>query len=288
MKITKALFPVAGLGTRTLPATKALAKEMLPLVDKPVIQYAVEEAISAGIKEMIFITAASKKILRQHFSRDIPLECELKERGESKLLSIIRNVLPEGVSCQYVVQEAPLGLGHAVLCAQSLVAGEPFAVLLADDLVFNEGRSCLQQMMDMYTEHGASVIAVQNVAREDTGKYGIVQTDNADNIKMRSVIEKPQPGAAPSTLAIVGRYILTPQIMALLAHTPRGAGNEIQLTDAIAELLSDEDVYVCEFEGRRSDCGSILGYMQANVEYALRHEGIGADFRDFLRQLDGK
>lgn len=288
MALPKAVFPVAGLGTRTLPATKALAKEMLPLVDKPVIQYAVEEAISAGIKEMIFVTAASKQIIENHFSQDLPLERALAERGEAGLLHSVQNLLPDDVACQYVVQEAPLGLGHAVLCAKELVGDEPFAVLLPDDLIFHHGQSCLQQMLALYQTVGASVIAVKNVARRDTSKYGIVEIDDSDaeHKKLKSVVEKPAPAVAPSTLAIVGRYILTPRIMALLAHTGRGAGNEIQLTDAIAALLREEEIYLCEFVGERSDCGSILGYMQATVEYAIRHKQIGADFRDFLRGLD--
>ena len=287
MKISKAVFPVAGLGSRTLPATKVLAKEMLALVDRPIIQYAVEEALSAGIKELIFVTAETKKIIRDHFQPNVLLEKELALRGKQELLEIVRNIPPEGTNCRYVIQHEPLGLGHAVLCAKPLVGDEPFAVILPDDLIYHDARTCLQQMVEIYREKNASVIAVENVALEEVSRYGIVETsEGADGMKkMKSVVEKPTLEEAPSTLAVVGRYIFTPGIMSLLETTPRGAGNEIQLTDAIAALVAEEDVYLCEFEGRRSDCGSILGYMKANVEYALRHEAIGAEFRSYLNDL---
>ena len=286
-KITKAVFPVAGLGTRTLPATKVLAKEMLTLVDRPLIQHAVEEALSAGIRELIFVTAEEKKIIQDHFQANMKLERELERRGKQELLEVVRNIPPHGTNCHYVIQPEPLGLGHAVLCARPLVGDEPFAVILPDDLIHNSGRTCLQQMMEIYREKNAGVVAVENVAREQVSRYGIVETgtDAGGAKKMKSVVEKPAPEEAPSTLAVVGRYIFTPEIMPLLETTPRGAGNEIQLTDAIAALIGKEDIYLCEFQGRRYDCGSILGLMEANVEYALRHEAIGAEFHAYLKGL---
>ena len=286
-KINKAVFPVAGLGTRALPATKVLAKEMLPLVDRPIIQYAVEEALSAGITELIFVTAPGKQIIREHFQPNPGLERELAQRGKQELLDAVRNIPPSGTACHYVIQSEPLGLGHAVLCARALVGDEPFAVILPDDLVQHPETTCLQQLLALYQQQNASVVAVGNVAREQVSRYGIVETvhDSAGAVKMKSIVEKPAPETAPSTLAVVGRYIFTPAIMALLETTPGGAGNEIQLTDAIAALLSEEDVYLCEFQGRRYDCGSIPGYMQANVEYALRHKVIGAEFQACLKEL---
>ena len=286
-RINKAVFPVAGLGTRTLPATKVLGKEMLTLVDRPIIQHAVEDALSAGITELIFVTADSKQIIRDHFRPDPGLEQELAQRGKQELLERVKNILPPGISCDYVLQHAPLGLGHAVLCARSLVGDEPFAVILPDDLVYHEEQTCLQQMMDVYRETDSNVVAVENVPREQVSRYGIVETtgDPGGAVRMKSVVEKPAPDEAPSTLAVVGRYIFTPAIMPLLETTPRGAGNELQLTDAIATLIEKEDVYLCEFQGRRYDCGSILGYMKANVEYALRHEAIGAEFGSYLDNL---
>ena len=286
-RINKAVFPVAGLGTRTLPATKVLGKEMLTLVDRPIIQHAVEDALSAGITELIFVTADSKQIIRDHFRPDPGLEQELAQRGKQELLERVKNILPPGISCDYVLQHEPLGLGHAVLCARSLVGDEPFAVILPDDLVYHEEQTCLQQMMDVYRETDSNVVAVENVPREQVSRYGIVETtgDPGGAVRMKSVVEKPAPDEAPSTLAVVGRYIFTPAIMPLLETTPRGAGNELQLTDAIATLIEKEDVYLCEFQGRRYDCGSILGYMKANVEYALRHEAIGAEFGSYLDNL---
>ena len=287
MEINKAVFPVAGLGTRTLPATKVLAKEMLTLVDRPIIQHAVEEALSAGITELIFVTAETKQIIRDHFQPNERLEMELEQRGKQELLELVKNIPPPGTACHYVIQHEPLGLGHAVLCARPLLGDEPFAVILPDDLIYHATSTCLQQMMEIYRETNANVVAVENVAREQVSHYGIVETHNgADGMKkMKSIVEKPAPDKAPSTLAVVGRYIFTPGIMALLETTPRGAGNEVQLTDAIATLLGQEDVYLCEFQGRRSDCGSILGYMKANVEYALRHEAIGTEFQAYLNDL---
>ena len=286
-KITKAVFPVAGLGTRTLPATKVLAKEMLTVVDRPVIQYAVEEALNAGIRELIFVTAEEKEIIRHHFQSNVKLERELERRGKLELLEVVRDIPPHGTGCHYVMQPEPLGLGHAVLCAKPLVGDEPFAVILPDDLIHSPGRNCLQQMMEIYRDRNAGVVAVENVVRAQVSRYGIVETgrDTDGARTMKSVVEKPAPEDAPSTLAVVGRYIFTPGIMPVLETTPRGAGNEIQLTDAIAALLGKEDVYLCEFEGTRYDCGSIPGLAQANVEYALRHGAIGAEFEAYLADL---
>ena len=286
-RINKAIFPVAGLGTRTLPATKVLAKEMLTLVDRPIIQHAVEDALSAGITELIFVTAESKQIIQDHFRPNPRLEQELAQRGKQELLERMQNIPPPGIACDYVLQHEPQGLGHAVLCAKSLVGDEPFAVILPDDLIYHEEQTCLQQMMEIYRETESNVVAVENVPREQVSRYGIVETigDPGGAVRMKSIVEKPAPDEAPSTLAVVGRYIFTPAIMPLLETTPRGAGNEIQLTDAISELLDEEDVYLCEFQGQRYDCGSILGYMKANVEYALRHEAIGAEFRSYITGL---
>ena len=286
-RINKAVFPVAGLGTRTLPATKVLAKEMLTLVDRPIIQHAVEDALSAGITELIFVTAESKQIIRDHFRPNPGLEQELAQRGKQELLERVKSIPPPGITCHYVIQHKPLGLGHAVLRAKSLVGEEPFAVILPDDLIHNEEGTCLQQMMEIYRETESNVVAVENVPREQVSRYGIVETtgDPGGAVRMKSIVEKPAPDEAPSTLAVVGRYIFTPAIMPLLETTPRGAGNEIQLTDAIAGLLDEEDVYLCEFQGQRYDCGSTLGYMKANVEYALRHETIGAGFRSYITGL---
>ena len=285
MQIRKAVFPVAGLGTRFLPATKANPKEMLPIVDKPMIQYAVEEAIAAGIKELIFVTSSSKRAIEDHFDKNFELEAELKQRGKQALLSIVRDILPEGVSCVYVRQPEALGLGHAVLCAAPVVGDQPFAVILADDLIDGGERSCLAQMVDLYDQHKCSILAVEEVPAEETDKYGIVKTTALQNrhARVEAIVEKPRPERAPSTLAVVGRYILTPRIFELLKTTPRGAGGEIQLTDAIALLLNEQQVLSYQFKGRRYDCGSKLGYLQATVEYALMHDELKAQFRDYLQ-----
>ncbi len=285
MQIRKAVFPVAGLGTRFLPATKANPKEMLPIVDKPLIQYAVEEAIAAGIQELIFVTSSSKRAIEDHFDKNFELESELKQRGKQALLSIVRDILPEGVTCVYVRQPEALGLGHAVLCAAPVVGDEPFAVILADDLIHGGERSCLTQMVDLYDQHKCSILAVEEVPAEETDKYGIVKTTAIQNGhgRVEAIVEKPRPERAPSTLAVVGRYILTPRIFELLKTTPRGAGGEIQLTDAIALLLNEQQVLSYQFKGRRYDCGSKLGYLQATVEYALMHDELKEQFRDYLQ-----
>jgi len=287
MKITKAVFPVAGLGTRFLPATKANPKEMLPIVDKPLIQYAVEEAIAAGITELIFVTSSSKRAIEDHFDSNFELESNLIERGQFELLEVVRGILPEGVSCAYVRQKSPRGLGHAVLCAKPLVMNEPFAVLLADDLIDGGAKPCLQQMVDMFDQKKSSIVAVQHIARTETHKYGVVNVSDvsAQVATLRGIIEKPKPEQAPSNLGVVGRYILTPSIFALLDQTDKGSNGEVQLTDAIAQLLANEEVYAFQFAGKRYDCGSKLGYLQATVAYALKHPELAADFKRCLQEV---
>lgn len=285
MKIRKAVFPVAGMGTRFLPATKANPKEMLPIVDKPLIQYAAEEAIAAGIDELIFVTSSSKRAIEDHFDKNYEMETELKRRGKRELLNILRSIVPEGVSCVYVRQPEALGLGHAVLCAKPVVGNEPFAVILADDLINGGDKPCLSQMVDVFNDSQASVLGVERVDPSETNKYGIVKTAE-DKERLNSVIgivEKPHPEVAPSNLAVVGRYILTPEIFSLLEKTERGAGGEIQLTDGIAMLLKKQSVFAYEFQGKRYDCGSKFGYLQATVEYALEHENLGLEFRNYLK-----
>ncbi len=287
-RVRKAVFPVAGLGTRFLPATKANPKEMLPVVDKPLIQYAAEEAVRAGCTQLIFVTSSKKRAIEDHFDRNFELEAKLEEAGKTALLETVREILPEGVSCAYVRQAEALGLGHAVLCARDVVGNEPFAVILADDLIRCEGPGCMEQMVAVFERHGGSVLGVEEVAPQETDKYGIVSTESAVEegvSRLRGIVEKPKPEAAPSTLAVVGRYILSPRIFDLLEETPRGAGGEIQLTDAIAMLLRGEPVWAYAFEGVRYDCGSKLGYLQATVEYALAREDLGARFRAYLQGL---
>lgn len=281
MKVTKAVFPVAGLGTRFLPATKANPKEMMPIVDKPLIQYAVEEAVAAGITELIFVTSSSKRAIEDHFDSNYELESNLLERGKQELLNIVRGILPDGVSCAYIRQKSPRGLGHAVLCAKQFVTDEPFAVLLADDLIDGGKRSCLQQMVDEFQQSQTSVIAVERIARSETQKYGVVDIGGSDDpiAVIQAIIEKPHPDKAPSNLGVVGRYILTPRIFTLLEQTTEGSGGEIQLTDAIAKLLKEESVQALQFKGRRYDCGSKLGYLEAIVAYALKHPELGDDFK---------
>lgn len=285
MKIRKAVFPVAGMGTRFLPATKANPKEMLPIVDKPLIQYAAEEAISAGIDELIFVTSSSKRAIEDHFDKNYEMETELEKRGKRDLLEILRGIVPEGVTSVYVRQSEALGLGHAVLCARPVVGNEPFAVILADDMINGGDRSCLSQMVDVFEEHKSSVLGVERIEPQDTDKYGIVKEAKIKDAlsKVDGIVEKPHPEVAPSNLAVVGRYILTPVIFDLLTETGRGAGGEIQLTDAIAKLLKQEQVLAYKFSGKRYDCGSKLGYLQATVEYALEHGELAEPFREYLR-----
>lgn len=286
-KIHKAVFPVAGLGTRFLPATKASPKEMLPIVDKPLIQYAAEEAESAGVDNLIFITGRNKRSIEDHFDVAYELEHELADAGKDKLLDIVRNVLPSSAHCSYVRQSVALGLGHAVLCAKPVVGDEPFAVILADDLIRTSGKGVVEQMADVYAEYGCSVLSVQEVPREETNKYGIVEVEKGPNGEMRvvSIVEKPAPADAPSNLAVVGRYLLTPKIFEKLEATQAGTGGEIQLTDAISALLEDEPVIAYPFEGKRYDCGSKLGYLEATVELGLAHPELGERFSAYLRNF---
>ena len=284
--IRTAVFPVAGRGTRFLPANKASPKEMLPVVDKPLIQYAVEEALAAGATRLVFITGASKRAIEDHFDSDQELEQLLERQGKSDVLNQIRSVLPSYASCIYIRQPAPLGLGHAVLCAQPAVGAEPFFVHLADDLIRSDV-ACLAQMAEVYEAKRASVLGVQVVPRADTDKYGIVavEADKSATSRVRSIVEKPKPQVAPSNLAVVGRYVLAPSIFEHLETIGRGAGGEIQLTDGIAALMREEAVYAYRFAGTRYDCGSKLGYLQATVEYALGHPVLGKDFRRYLHAL---
>ncbi len=283
-KVKKAVFPVAGLGTRFLPATKANPKEMLPVVDKPLIQYAAEEAVAAGIEELIFVTSSSKRAIEDHFDKNFELESELERKGKTKLLELVRGVVPEGISCVYVRQAEALGLGHAVLCAKSVVGNEPFAVILADDLIDGEQESCLKQMARKFEYNRCSVLGVEEVPPSETDKYGVVKSDLiTDGLsRVSAIVEKPKPADAPSNLAVVGRYILTPRIFELLETTERGAGGEIQLTDAIAALLKEEQVLAYQFKGTRYDCGSKLGYLKATVEYALKHGELSDEFGKYI------
>ncbi len=289
-KVTKAVFPVAGLGTRFLPATKAIAKEMLTVVDKPLIQYAVEEAVAAGIDTMIFITSRSKNAIMDHFDKAYELETELEAKNKTELLKILKDTVPPNVSFVFIRQAEALGLGHAVYCARPVIGDEPFAVLLADDMVEDGDRGCMAQMVALYDEKQSSVLGVERVNPADTGSYGIVKTpDTAEKYApIEVIVEKPKPADAPSNLAVVGRYILTPAIFDKLEHTGRGAGGEIQLTDGIADLLKDETVLAYEFEGTRYDCGSKLGFLIANVELALLHPELKNDFSDYLKELSKK
>jgi UTP--glucose-1-phosphate uridylyltransferase len=286
--IRKAVFPVAGMGTRFLPATKASPKEMLPIVDKPLIQYAVEEAVAAGIDQMIFVTGRNKRSIPDHFDKAYELEAELEAKNKTKLLEIVRGIIPDHVACIYIRQAEALGLGHAVLCAEPVVGNDPFAVILADDLIDGGATPCMQQMVAEYEKTHSSILGVEEVAPDETDKYGIVKLENKTKgmSKVQQIVEKPSPDKAPSNMAVVGRYILTPAIFKHLKLTKRGAGNEIQLTDAIAALMSDEDVYAYPFTGKRYDCGSKLGYLQATVEYALKHEELRHEFRSYLKSLE--
>ena len=285
-KITKAVFPVAGFGTRFLPATKASPKEMLPIVDKPLIQYAAEEAIAAGATELIFITGKNKRSIEDHFDVAGELEAQLEASGKQKMLNILRDILPSHVSCIFIRQPKALGLGHAVLCAKPVVGNEPFSVILADDLIDGEV-SAVKQMTDVYAAKGGSVLGVEDVPPSATASYGIVDAEpiEKDLLKVSSIVEKPQPEDAPSNLGVVGRYIFTPKIFDCLEKVKPGMGGEIQLTDGISDLMKFEDVYAYRFHGKRFDCGSKLGFMQANVEFALKHPELQADFAKYLKSL---
>jgi UTP--glucose-1-phosphate uridylyltransferase len=281
-KVTKAVFPVAGLGTRFLPATKANPKEMLPIVDKPLIQYAVEEAIKAGIEELIFVTSSTKRAIEDHFDSNFELETKLAQNGKQELLDIVKSILPKGVSCAYVRQPETLGLGHAVLCARPLIFDEPFAVLLADDLI-DAVPGCLAQMVALYEKHRATIVAVQEIPREETNRYGVVSIKQDYQIK--GLVEKPAPELAPSTLGVVGRYILSPSIFRCLETTSQGSGGEIQLTDGIAKLLETESAYAYAFQGKRYDCGSKMGYLEATIAHALKHPELSETFRQYLKTI---
>jgi len=285
-KIRKAVFPVAGLGTRFLPATKASPKEMLPIVDKPLIQYAVEEAAAAGITEMIFVTGRGKRSIEDHFDKAYELEAELASHGKLKQLEEIQTLLPDNLHYSYVRQSEALGLGHAVLCARSLVGDEPFAVVLADDLIDAEV-PVLKQMIDLYEQHNNSVVGVQNVPLDQTHQYGIVrpQSMGVRIHRVADIVEKPKPEDAPSTLGVVGRYVFTPEIFAHLERVIPGTGGEIQLTDAIAAMLAERPVLAYEFKGQRYDCGSKIGYLEAAVVYALKHPAVAEQFGAFIAQL---
>ena len=285
-RITKAVFPVAGLGTRFLPATKASPKEMMPIVDKPLIQFAVEEAVAAGITDLIFITGRGKRAIEDHFDKAYELENELMLRGKSEMIAALHDILPKHVNCIYIRQTEALGLGHAVLCAKPAIENEPFAVLLADDLI-DAQTPVIQQMIGAYGYYNCSVLGVQDVPREDTRSYGIVATQPlAERVeKIDAIVEKPDPANAPSTLAVVGRYVLTPRIFHYLENAIPGSGGEIQLTDAISALLNEQQVLAYRYEGVRYDCGSKLGYLQATVELGQRHPEVGEDFRKFLAGL---
>lgn len=273
--IRKAVFPVAGMGTRFLPATKAMPKEMLPIVDKPLIQYAVEEAIAAGITDLIFITGRNKRAIEDHFDSAPELEAELESKHKSKLLDAVRNVIPSYVNCIYIRQSAPLGLGHAVLCAQPIVGDEPFAVLLADDLI-DADISATQQLIEAARAHDGSVLAIQNVPHDQTSRYGIIAgvAMDAQTTRVERIVEKPAPADAPSTLAVVGRYVLEPEIFEQLRKTQSGVGGEIQLTDGIAGLLKTRSVYGFQYKGMRYDCGSKAGFFQATMELGHKYHGL--------------
>ncbi|MET0012581.1 MAG: UTP--glucose-1-phosphate uridylyltransferase GalU [Sedimenticola sp.] len=283
--VKKAVFPVAGLGTRFLPATKASPKEMLPVVDKPLIQYAVEEAVQAGIEVMVFIMGRNKSSITNHFDTAYELEQELETRGKEKMLDIVRNVIPPHVSCVFIRQAMPLGLGHAVLCAEPVVGNEPFAVVLADDLIDDGDRGCLSQMVDAFSHTGSSILGTEIIDPQETGSYGIVDTDDdGELVEVKGIVEKPAPEDAPSNRGVVGRYILTSEIFNQLAQTGKGAGDEIQLTDGIARLMQEEKVMAYAFKGVRYDCGSKLGYLKATVDYALKHDHLGDEFKAWLRE----
>ncbi|MEQ8155639.1 MAG: UTP--glucose-1-phosphate uridylyltransferase GalU [Clostridiaceae bacterium] len=287
MRVKKAIIPAAGLGTRFLPATKAQPKEMLPIVDKPTIQYIIEEAIASGIEEILIITGRNKKCIEDHFDKSVELEMELEKNGKDDLLKIVRDI-SDMVDIHFIRQKEPKGLGHAILCAKTFVGNEPFAVLLGDDVVYSE-KPCLKQLMDCYDEYKTSILGVQTVDEKDVSKYGIVDGINIEGrvYKAKNLVEKPSVEDAPSNVAILGRYIITPQIFDILQNTEPGKGGEIQLTDALKELISREAMYAYDFEGRRYDVGDKLGYLQATVEYALRKEDLRDSFIEYINSTIG-
>ncbi len=283
--IRLAVFPVAGFGSRFLPATKASPKEMLPIVDKPLIQYAVEEVVAAGITDLVFITGRHKRAIADHFDKSPEMETDLEQRGKTALLDTIRSILPRDCTCIYIRQSEQLGLGHAVLCARPVVRNEPFMVVLADDFIDSQA-PVARQMVQQYEQHNCSILGVQEVAREQTGAYGIVRAQPfAERLeRIEAIVEKPKPEQAPSNLAVIGRYVLTPRIFHHIERVKPGAGGEIQLTDAISALLAEEQVLAYRFEGRRYDCGSKLGYLQATVDLGRRHSEVGAQFAAWLKE----
>lgn len=285
--IRKAILPVAGLGTRFLPATKAMPKEMLTIVDRPIIQHVVDEAKAAGIEHFIFVTGRNKTVIEDHFDKQVELESTLKERGKFEQLKMLNDLLPEAGQTSYTRQQSPLGLGHAVWCARDLVGDEPFALLLPDVLVQAPGKGCLSQMMDIYNETGGNVLAVEEVAPEDTSNYGVVSLgdEKGSTLTINGMVEKPDPGKAPSNLIIMGRYILQPEVFDILATQTQGAGNEIQITDAMQTLMEKQEFYACQYEGRCFDCGSKVGFLAANVAFALEREDIGPSFKDAIKKL---
>jgi UTP--glucose-1-phosphate uridylyltransferase len=289
-RIRKAVFPVAGLGTRFLPATKTVPKEMLPVIDRPLIQYAVDEAIEAGCDTLVFVTNRYKHAVADYFDKAYELEQKLERSGKTELLELVRKVLPDGVRAVFVTQAEALGLGHAVLCAKPVIGDEPFAVVLPDDLIWNQGPGALRQMADLAEQSGASVLATQNVPREKTDSYGIVATEDFQGRQGRitAIVEKPAPESAPSTLAVVGRYVLSPRIFELLERTTPGAGGEIQLTDAISALLAEETVLAYRFQGTRFDCGTHIGLVEATIRYALDHEKLSDAARDMMQKALGE
>ncbi len=287
MHVRKAVIPAAGLGTRFLPATKAMPKEMLPIVDKPTIQYIIEEAIASGIEEIIVVTGRSKRALEDHFDKSIELELELKQKGKDELLKLVEDI-SNMVDINYVRQKEPKGLGHAILCAKSFVGNEPFAVLLGDDIVYNPEKPCLKQLMEVYDEKKGSILGVQSVKREDVNKYGIVSGKQIEDhlFTVDDLVEKPSIDEAPTNVAILGRYIISPEIFPILEHTEKGAGGEIQLTDALKQLAKQESMYAYDFAGKRYDVGNKLGFLEATVEFALRRDDLKVQFKEYLRQLE--
>lgn len=285
-RIRKAVIPAAGLGTRFLPATKAQPKEMLPIVDKPTLQYIIEEAIDSGIEEILIITGRNKKSIEDHFDRSLELEIELEKSGKSELLEMVKDI-SNMVDIHFIRQKEPKGLGHAIHCAKTFVGDDPFAVLLGDDIVYNEGKPCLKQLMDCYSEYKTSVLGVQTVAKENVNKYGIVDGLHIEDrvYKVKGLVEKPSIEEAPTNVAILGRYIITPKIFEILENTKPGKGNEIQLTDALLELMEQEAMYAYDFEGKRYDVGDKLGFLQATVEYALRKSSLNEEFTEYLKGI---
>jgi len=285
-KVRKAVIPAAGLGTRFLPATKAQPKEMLPIVDKPALQYIIEEAVSSGIEEILIITGRNKKSIEDHFDRSIELELALKIRGKSDILREVRKI-SEMANIYYIRQKEPKGLGHAIYCAESFIGDEPFAVLLGDDIIDNDKNPCLKQMLEIYNKYNTSILGVQKVSQEDVSKYGILKGKNIEEnvYKVEDLIEKPSADEAPSNIAILGRYIITPEILNILKETKPGKGGEIQLTDALKDLAKKEPVYAYEFEGKRYDVGDKQGFLQANIEFALKREELRDEFLEYLRKV---